>query len=308
MAVERSQKEVWRLTPWLLLVLLLGNFILMAYDAKNDSEERLIRIWAQAAANFVQSPVTYTGTAVNNFFIYISNLRSAETENEKLKKKIQELEVEVQKNKELGVENKRLKLLLDFKQQSDYKVLPAQIIGRDSSVWFDSAVINQGSLNGVKTNMPVVVDGGLIGRVTAVSPISAQINLITADNSGLGAIVGELGSSNALGVVRGKGGKGRLEMDYVPGYIDVGEGEIVYTTGQGGVYPAGLKIGKIEEIREGSATVPHQIFIRTTAEISSMQEVAILLYNAPPLSKYEDALPNAVKDDELAGKEKGKEK
>jgi rod shape-determining protein MreC len=298
MAVERSQKEVWKLTPWLMLLLLLGNFILMAYDARADNQQRVIRVWTQAAAHFVQSPVTYAGSAVTGFFGSIADLRSAQTENDRLKQRVQELEVEVQKNKELTVENRRLKELLNLKQQTDYKILPAQIIGRDTSAWFDTAIINRGSLDGVKLNMPIVVDGGLIGRVTAVSPLTAQIDLITRDKSGLGAIVGELGQSNALGVVRGTGEKNELEMNYVPGYIEVKKGDVVYTTGQGGVYPAGLKLGEISEVKTGSATVPHQISIRPSARIYSMQEVAVLLYNPPPRPRYEEALPNAVKEEE----------
>jgi rod shape-determining protein MreC len=227
-------------------------------------------------------------------------LRSAQTENDKLNEIIQKLEIEVQESKELAVENKRLRELLNLKEQTEYKILSAQIIGRDTSAWFDTSIIDRGSLDGVKLNMPVVVDGGLVGRVTAVSPLTAQIDLITRDKSGLGAIVGELGESNALGVVKGTGTKNQLEMSYVPGYIPVKAGEIVYTTGQGGVYPAGLKLGEITEVRTGSATVPHQIFIRPSAKISSMQEVTVLIYTPPPRPKYEDALPNAVKDEEKA--------
>lgn len=296
MAVERTQKEVWRLTPWLMLALLLGNFILMAYDAKADNQQRVIRVWTQAFANFVQSPVTYASTAVSGFFESVGNLRSAQSENDKLKQKVQELQVEVQKSKELTVENKRLKELLNLKGQTEYKIISAQIIGRDTSAWFDTAIINRGTLDGVKLNMPIVVDGGLVGRVTAVSPLTAQIDLITRDKSGLGAIVGELGESNALGVVRGTSKKNELEMNYVPGYIPVTKGDVVYTTGQGGIYPAGLKLGEISEVRTGSATVPHQIFIRPSAKIYSMQEVAVLLYEAPARPKYEETLPNAVKE------------
>jgi len=286
------------LTPWLMLALLLGNFILMAYDARAENQQRVIRVWTQALAHFVQSPVTYASTAVSGFFSSLANLRSAQSENDKLKQKVQELQVEVQKSKELTVENRRLKELLNLKEQTDYKILPAQIIGRDTSAWFDTAVINRGSLDGVKLNMPIVVDGGLVGRVTAVSPLTAQIDLITRDKSGLGAIVGELGDSNALGVVRGTGKKNELEMNYVPGYIEVKKGDVVYTTGQGGVYPAGLKLGVITEVRSGSATVPHQIFIRPSAKIYAMQEVAVLIYTPPPQPKYEEALPNAVKEEE----------
>ncbi len=292
----------------MLLILLLGNFVLMAYDARADDDERVIRVWTQAAAQFIQSPITTITSGATGYFEQLVNLRSAQTDNDRLKQKIQELEVAVQEDKELSVENKRLKSLLDLKQNSEYKILTAQIIGRDTSAWFNSAVINRGSLDGVKINMPIVVNGGLVGRVTAVSPVTAQIDLITRDKSGLGAIVGELGTSNALGVVKGSGDKNRLEMNYVPGYEPVKVGDVVYTTGQGGVYPPGLRLGEVEEVRTGSATVPHQIFIRPAANLYSMQEVAVLLFEPPPRPKYEDALPNAVDDEEKSDKLKEKEK
>jgi rod shape-determining protein MreC len=57
----------------------------------------------------------------------------------------------------------------------------------------------------VKLNMPIVTNGGLVGRVTAVSPLTAQVSLITKDKSGLGAVIGALGTSNGLGVVSGTG-------------------------------------------------------------------------------------------------------
>jgi len=284
-----------------MLALLLGNFVLMAFDARAENRERVVRVWVQAAANFIQSPVTYASSAVTGFFTSIVSLRSAQTENDKLKLEIQKLSVEVQKNKQIADENIRLKNLLELKQQDEYDILTAQIIGRDSSAWFDTAIIDRGSLEGVKLNMPIVVNGGLVGRVTAVSPLTAQIDLITRDKSALGAIVGEIGQPNALGVVRGEGVREGLKMDYVPGYIEVRKGDIVYTTGQGGVYPPGLRVGVITEVRTGSATVPHQIFIRPSAKISAMQEVAVLLYTAPEKAKYEEALPNAVKEDEKAG-------
>jgi rod shape-determining protein MreC len=293
--VERSQKEVWRLTPWLVIVLLLGNFILMAWDAKTNSQERVIRVWTQVLADFVQSPVTTVTAGVNNYFQSFANLRSAQSENDQLKQRVQELEVEVKQKEDLAAENERLKSLLELKEQSKYKVLPARIIGRDPSVWFNSSIINRGSLDGVKLNMPVVTNGGLVGRVTAVSPLTAQVDLVTKEKSGLGGVVGELGASNALGVVSGTGKRELVEMGYVPGSVEVKVGEIVYTSGQDGIYPAGLKLGEIIEVVSGSATVPHRILIKPSANLSAMQEVAVLLYEPPPRPEYEKSLPNAVK-------------
>ena len=295
--VERSQKDVWRLTPWLAIALLLGSFILMAFDARDkNSNQRYIRVWTQTIADFVQSPVATVSTSVGNYFQSFANLRSAQSENDVLKQRVQELEVELQQKGELSSENERLKTLLDLKEKSQYKVLTARIIGRDPSKWFSSSIINRGSLDGVKLNMAIVTNGGLVGRVTAVSPLTAQVDLITKDKSGLGGVIGELGKSNALGVVSGTGKKELLEMGYVPGSVEVQVGEIVYTTGQDGIFPAGLKLGEIVEVRSGSATVPHQILIRPSANLSSMQEVGVLLYEPPTKPEYEKSLPNAVKN------------
>jgi len=291
---ERSQKDVWRMTPWLVVVLLLGNFMMMAFDAREiTTGQRIVRVWSQTAADFVQSPVTTITASLSTYFGSIANLRSAQTENDVLKQRVQELEIEIKGNEDLTSENERLKGLLDLKEKGNYKVLPARIIGRDPSVWFDSSIINRGSLDGVKLNMPVVTDGGLVGRVTAVSPLAAQVDLITRSKSGLGAVVGEISSSNVLGVVSGTGSKHLVEMRYVSGSVDVQVGQTVYTTGQDGIYPAGLKVGEIVEIKSGSATVPHQIFIRPSSRIDSMREVGVLIYEAPVRGEFEQKLPNA---------------
>ena len=294
---ERSQQDVWRLTPWLMIALLLGNFILMAFDAREiNSGQRMIRVWSHAIAYFVQSPVTSVSSKVTELFQTVVNLRSAQSENDQLKQRIQELEVEVQQREDLADENERLKSLLSLKEQSNYKVLPARIIGRDASVWFDHSIINRGSLDGVKINMPIVTNGGLVGRVTDVSPLTAQVALITKGESGLGGVIGELGNSNSLGVIRGTSKSDLLEMRYVPGSVEVKVGDMVYTTGQEGIFPPGLKIGEIVDVRSGSATVTHQIFIRPSAGLDSMQEVAVLLYEPPQRPAYEQSLSNTATD------------
>ncbi len=295
--VERSQKEVWRLTPWLMIALLIVNFVLMAFDAKEiTSGQRVVRSWTQTIADFVQSPVTTITASVSNYFTSISNLRSAASENDGLKQQVQELQVEIKQKEELAAENTRLKSLLQLKETSKYKVLTARIIGRDPSVWFDSSIVNRGSLDGVTLNMPVVTDGGLVGRVTAVSPLTCQVDLVTRNKSGIGAVVGQIGESNALGVVSGTSKGDLLEMRYVPGTVDVQVGQAVFTTGQDGIYPAGLKVGDIVSVVPGSATTPLQILIQPAAKLNSMQEVGILLYEPPQREQYEQKLPNAIKD------------
>ncbi|MCC6330174.1 MAG: rod shape-determining protein MreC, partial [Acidobacteria bacterium] len=253
------------------------------------------RVWAQTAADFVQSPVTSVTAGVTNYFSSIANLRSAQSENDALKEEVQRLQVDLQESKDLVAENERLRGLLDLKEEGRYKTLFARIIGRDPSIWFDSSIVNRGSMNGVKLNMPVVTKDGLVGRVTAVSPLTAQVDLITRDKSGVGGVVGEISGSNALGVVAGSSKSNLVEMRYVAGSTDVQVGQVVYTSGQDGIFPPGLKIGEIVEVVSGSATTPHKIFIKPSAGIDSMQEVAILLYEPPQPEEFDQKLPNARK-------------
>lgn len=273
--------------------LLLVNFVLMAFDAREiTTGQRVIRAWAQTAADFVQSPVTTVTSAVSNYFTSIANLRSAQDENTSLKQRVQELEVQLKQGEDLAAENARLRSLLQLQEESKYKVLPARIIGRDPSVWFDSSILNRGSLDGVTLNMPVVADGGVVGRITAVSPLTSQVDLITRDKSGVGAVIGEIGQTNALGVVIGTSKRELLEMKYVTGTVEVAVGQAVFTTGQDGIFPPGLKIGDIVNVIQGSATTPHLIQIQPSARLSSMQEVGILLYGPPPRTEFEQKLPN----------------
>jgi rod shape-determining protein MreC len=292
---ERSQKDVWRLTPWLVIALLLVNFVLMAFDAREiSSGQRVIRAWTQTGADFVQSPVTTVSASVSNYFASISRLRSAQDENSLLRQRVQELEVQLQQKQDLSSENSRLLSLLDLKERSQYKVLTARIIGRDPSAWFDSSIINRGSLDGVSLNMPVVTEGGVVGRVSAVSPLTSQVDLLTRKGSGIGAVVGQIGESGALGVVVGTSDSEVLEMKYVSGNIDVQVGQSIFTTGQDDIYPAGLKVGEIVSVISGSATTPHRILVRPASRLNSMQEVGILLYAPPDRLEYEKKLPNAV--------------
>jgi rod shape-determining protein MreC len=143
--------------------------------------------------------------------------------------------------------------------------------------------------------MPVVTNGGLLGRVTAVGPLTSQVDLITRDKSGVGAVIGEISGSNALGVVVGSSKREILEMRYVSGSVEVEVGQIVYTTGQDGIYPAGLKVGEIIQIESGSATTPHKIVIRPSAGIDTMQEVGVLLYEPGAKAEFEQQIAKPQK-------------
>ena len=294
--VARSQKEIRQRAPWWLIGLLFFNLALMAYDARDDvTKQRIIRVWAQAVAAPFQRITTGAGGAGVGFFQRLANLRNAAAENEQLKKRVEEMDAELRQSRAAIDENARLKGLLNMKEQNQYELVAASVISRDPSEWFDTVTINRGRMSGVELNMPVVTASGIVGRVVATSPWTAQVMLITAERSAAGAVVGQLGESNALGSVKGLGENGLVEMRYVSGLEEVKQGDSVVTTGQDGIYPAGLSVGEVVRVKQGSATVPHVIHIKPSARLDQLQEVAVLLYRPPQRTAPDQTLPNVDK-------------
>jgi rod shape-determining protein MreC len=296
MAVARTQKEIRQRAPWWLVGLLMFNLGLMAYDARDAvTKQRMIRVWAQAIVSPFQRATSGVGNAGTDLFQYISNLRNAAAENVQLRQRVEQLETEARALRMSGDENERLKALLDLKEKSADGAVPARVIARDPSVWFNTVTINRGSSHGIELNMPVVTPGGIVGRVVLVSPWSAQVMLITDEAAGAGAVVGQLGQSNALGTVKGLGENGLLEMRYVSGLEEVNVGDYVVTTGQDSIYPPGLNVGEVIDVKRGSATLPHVIHIKPGARLNALEEVAVLLYRAPQPVAPDKALPNVQK-------------
>lgn len=293
MAMMRTQKEIRQRAPIWLVTLLFVNLVVMAIDARDaESKQRVIRTWAQAVVAPIQNVSSRAGSATSGLVSQIVNFSSTAEENEQLRNRVATLEVELRTAREHSVENERLRGLLGLKEQTGFQSVPARVIARDASVWFNTVTISRGSSSGINLNMPVVTASGIVGRVIATSPWTAQVMLITDEKSAAGAIVGQLQDSGALGSVRGLGNSGLIEMRYVSGLHEVQVGDYVLTTGQDGIYPPGLSIGEVVEVTTGSATMPHEIKIKPTARLDQLEEVAVLLYNAPDRPNPEQTLPN----------------
>jgi rod shape-determining protein MreC len=296
MAATRTQKEIRQRAPVWLVVLLLTNLGIMAVGARDDaSNQRMFRVWVQAIASPVQNIVAKAGGAGSGLVSQIINFRKTALENEQLKLQLAQTEVALQNARLSSAENERLQSLLSLKEQTGYDQVSARVIARDPSVWFNTVTIDRGSSAGIELNMPVVTAGGIVGRVIALSPWTAQVMMVTDEKAAAGAIVGQLGGSGALGSVRGSGESGLIEMRYVSGLQRVEVGDYILTTGQDNIYPPGLRVGEVVQVKHGTATQSHEIFIRPGAKLDQLEEVAVLLYHPPQRPAPEQTLPNVDK-------------
>ena len=295
MASVRTQREIRQRAPLWLVMLLITNLVIMAVDARDaDGQQTLLRVWSQTFASPLQSTSSKVSGATVGFFQQIWNFRGTAAENQQLKERLAKAEAELHAARQAEAEAERLKGLLGLNEKLNIQSVPARVIARDPSIWFNTITINRGSSSGVAVNMPVVTGGGVVGRVITVSPWAAQVMLLTDEKAGAGAVVGQLGQSGALGSVRGRAdlGVGIIEMRYVSGLEQVEVGDYVMTTGQDGIYPPGLNIGKVVDVKKGTATQAHQILIQPGAQLDHLEEVAVLLYQ-PPQRATPQTVPNA---------------
>lgn len=270
----------------------------MAVDARDSNgEQKVLRIWTQTFASPLQNASSKVSGATGGFFQQIWNFRSTAHENEQLKEQLAKAELELNSARQDKTENERLKTLLNLSEEIKIESVPARVIARDPSIWFNTITINRGSSSGVAVNMPVVTGSGIVGRVITVSPWASQVMLITDEKAGAGAVVGQLGQSGALGSVRGRSdlGVSMIEMRYVSGLEQVEVGDNVMTTGQDGIYPPGLNVGKVVDVKKGTATQAHQIFIQPGAQLDHLEEVAVLLYHPPQRSTPQQNSQSAEK-------------
>jgi rod shape-determining protein MreC len=296
MAAIRTQREIRQRAPWWLFGLLALNFALMTYDARDEAtKQRKIRSITQSVASPIQRGASGFGNWIGGFFGNIGELRRASTENQQLREQVRQMQAELRDTRERAAEASRLEKLVGLSAKSEYKTVVANVIARDPSMWFNGVTIDKGRWSGVEVNMPVVTAGGVVGRIISTGPYSAQVMLLTDEKSGAGAIVGQLGQSNALGSIKGLGENGLLEMRYVSGLEKVQVGDTVTTTGQDLIYPPGYNVGEVIEVRGGSATQTQVIHIRPGAGLDRLKEVAVLLYHPPERAEPDQALPNVDK-------------
>jgi rod shape-determining protein MreC len=219
-ASVRTQKEIRQRAPIWLVALLVTNLVIMAVDARDaEGRHKVLRVWTQTFASPLQTASSKASGATTGFFQQIWNFRSTAQQNEQLQERLTQVEQELNIARQATAENERLRSLLDLNEKLNIQTIPARVIARDPSVWFNTITINRGTSSGIATNMPVVTAGGIVGRVITVSPWASQVMLITDEKAGAGAVVGQLGESGALGSVRGRAdlGVALIEMRYVSG-------------------------------------------------------------------------------------------
>ena len=255
------------------ILLIAINIIVLSINKRHgDRPYGIGRIAIYIIAPF-QNAVTHSIRFVKNVWNQYFFLISVAKENKNLKKVLSYAIEENEKRNEIELTNYRLRKLLNFKKTIDHQVLPAEIVGKDPSPWYQAILIDKGKSDGVEKGQPVVIPEGIAGQVTEVLNNYSKVLLIIDQNSAVDALVQR---TRARGVIKGDS-TDRYLFKYVLRKHDVRVGDTIVSSGLDGVFPKGLRIGYVSEVVKPSSGIFQDVTVAPFIDFEKLEEVLVLL-------------------------------
>ena len=214
--------------------------------------------------------------------------RELKRENERMQIEVERLRIISQKYAQVLEENNKLRDLIEFKQAAPFKSTAARVIKRVSSTWWNSMIIDKGSLDGLATDSPVISASGLIGKIGKLAPHMAEIILLTDEMCRVSAkIEGTLEQGIISGERAGLDMRPDLRLRFLNKNILINPGAHVLSTGEGGVFPAGLLIGRVKRFE--NRDLSGEAIVEPAVDFSSLEYVFVVAMQpaTEPMTKPE---------------------
>lgn len=290
---DKAKDKAKKNPTWLLGLLLIAHLCVISLNrVPGQPSLRYLQLVTMSGMMPFQWVASNSVGAIKNVWHSYIDLRGARSENEFLKTRRDQLEKEAAELRGKVVQSEQIRALAQA--AISYEGVTARVIGRDANQWFNTVYIDRGSLAGIEKDQPVVTADGLVGRVIMTSPMASQVLLVTDERHGAGAVIAQTETTRWLGILEGKS-KLLCDMRFIVPPERLENGETVVTSGQDGLYPSGLVIGRVKS--NGSVTAPVLVEIEPAAKLGKLEFVTVL--KVPP-----DQIRGPV--DEIKKEEQGK--
>lgn len=253
-----------------LLIVVAGQLLYLAYQVKTNRDERLIRVWAVTAvtpmAGLVEGLRHNTIGFLEDYFI----LLDVREQNRKLKALNDRLRMEnVYYRNQLSTAEHAHALTL-FQAQSPSKTVAARVIGNSTVVTAKAVFIDRGSTSGIEKGMAVVTPEGIVGKVAAVYPLVSQVLLVTDPTFKVGV---ESQKGHIHGVL--DCGNGRCAVEQIQNEEKVEKGEWFFTSGEDRIFPKGFPVGTVVSVQPGQGM--KDIRLDLSGSPAGVDEVLVVL-------------------------------
>lgn len=237
-------------------------------SAPSGVEKHVIPVVAPLQKIMIRS-IRFFKSVWENYFYLVT----VSQENRELKKALSLAHENNNRSIEIELFNSRLREFLKFKEKTKRDVLAAEVIGKDSSAWFKTIMIDKGLHDGVVKGLPVVVPEGISGQVIEVADRYSKVLLIIDRNSAVDALVQR---TRARGIIKGKS-TDKCFFEYALRKYDIRKNDIIVSSGLDGVYPKGLLLGRVSEVVKQNSGIFQQVSVTPFVDFEKLEEVLVVL-------------------------------
>ena len=253
----------------LIFIVVLGFF---SYQLNTSPSHGLFRKIVLEAASPLEALVRDAAAGTAEMWRRYLFLYGLSDENKRLRQENDRLARKVIAYREAYLENIRLRGLLAFKEKLEYETTAARIIRRDTAGIMKTLMINRGENDGIRKGQPVMVERGLVGRVIETTWHASRILLLIDGGSNVDALIQR---TRAHGILQGTG-VGGCRLKYIVKTEPVEKGDIVLTSGLGGVFPRELVLGVVTAVEQSPAGMFQHIEVGPFVDFRKMEEVLVI--------------------------------
>lgn len=241
----------------LVLTILLSLWMLTANTAGQQKTARFLTLSIFYPFQFT----VHQATRIKNIF----------AENKKLKEEITNLSTRYSILEEAAAENKRLRNLLGFEKKFPYTLLPARAVVREPSYIYRSIIISAGRIKGAARYMPVVNKDGVVGKIIQAMPNISLVQLIRDPSERISVMIKK---NNEVGILETIDSK-NFFIQYRK-HAEVNKGDTIVTSGLGGIYPKGLNVGVVSEVKEIDDPLFKDVYVVPCVDFEHIEEVFVM--------------------------------
>jgi len=254
------------------IVLVAVNVILLTITGKHTQAPSGLGRGVLVVVSPFQKQFTAFFQSVKNLWNEYFFLVSTAKENKQLKKALGRSMEQLNRFAETELANERLRHLLGFEKEVPRPMIAARVVGKDPSAWSKTVIVDKGSRDGVRQGAPVVIPEGIAGVVVEASARYAKVLLLIDPNSAVDALVQK---TRARGIVKGGGGDFCV-FDFVLRKHEISVGDTVVSSGLDGVFPKGLRVGRISEIVRLNAGIFQKVSVTPYVDFEILEEVFVI--------------------------------
>lgn len=267
---------------YIILIVTIAVIVLIAvlsYALKTNKKLNTFESIVKDAVVEVQKIVYFPFKNFSSIITDYNYLKDVLEENKILKSNVEKIESLEAENVALKKELEEMKNELNIEHVlSDYDYLNATVVSRNAATWYNNLTIDKGSHNGIEEGMVVINSTGVIGKITNVSTFASDVRLITTtDTNNKISVTIISGDKKLTGLINGYDYKnGYLEIEGISNTDNVAIGDLVYTSGLGGVFPSGILIGKVNNITTDVYDLAKIINVTPSAKFEDINYVTVL--------------------------------